>query len=384
MFSNLFSNLFLSEMLTDKLSRKITKPDDTNSECVITEVASTVCLDNNGLPANLIVYLPLRKYTFTLTHQLLSKLGKVSKFVLKVLSTEGCSLKDIERIAGLTEEHLSSILSRLTGLGWFEPASKELTAQGYEMAKAVGLTGRRFSLWIDALDNRNSPLILISADQIVQVEDDSQGIRLPEFERDWNILEVLQQQRLSRRLSAYKDKEGDLMPLLMLLYDEAEHSALQQQKFAWEFELELDRELSLPSYIEFTLPRGLDISKDSGKQLNFYAPVLHYSATNSVPPLLVDEIPHPRRQIFNYCLLSGVSLQAETLYEQASSWPECLNIPLSTMMEKMAMDIPTDNVFLCKEVVVTRASRKIAISYAVLSQLIAKNIKTALPQEMTS
>jgi hypothetical protein len=188
--------------------------------------------------------------------------------VLKALSREGFGLEDIERITGLTEEHLSPILSRLAGLGWYEPARRELTPQGYEMAKAAGLTGCRFSLWIDGLDNRNSPLILISANLIVQPEDDRHGIRLPEFERDWNILEVLQQQRLSRRLSAYKDNEGDLMPLLLLLCDEAEHAALHQQKLAWDFELELDRELSQPGYIELMLVQGLDTGNDCGKQVN--------------------------------------------------------------------------------------------------------------------
>lgn len=388
MFGNLFSNLSFGEMPVEKPHPqkpriKITTPDDTHSECVTTEDASTVCPDNNALPADLIVYLPLRKYTFTLKHQLLSGLGKVSQFVLKVLSTEGFGLGDIERITGLTEEHLSPILSRLAGLGWYEPASRGLTAQGYEMAKAAVLTGRRFSLWIDGLDNRNSPLILISADQIVQPEDDSNGIRLPEFERDWNILEVLQKQRLTRRLSAYKDNEGDLMPLLLLLCDQVEHAALLQQKLAWDFELELDRELSQPGYIELILEQGLDTGNDSGKQHIFYAPVLHYSATYSVPPLLKDEIPLPAPQLFSYCLLSGVILQTETLYEQESSWPENLNRPLATLMEKLTMDIPTDSAFLSKDVVVTRACRKIALSYSVLSQLIAKNIETPLPQRIT-
>lgn len=388
MFGNLFSNLSFGEMPAEKPHTikprsKITTPDDAHSECVTTEAASTVCPDNNALPADLIVYLPLRKYIFTLKHQLLSGLGKVSQFVLKALSTEGFGLEDIERITGLTEEHLSPILSRLAGLGWYEPTRKELTTQGYEMAKAAGLTGRRFSLWIDGLDNRNSPLILISADQIVQPEDDSHGIRLPEFERDWNILEVLQQQRLSRRLSAYKDNEGDLMPLLLLLCDEAEHDVLLEQKLAWDFELELDRELSQPGYIELMLAQGLDTGNDSGKQQILYAPVLHYSATYSVPPLLMDEIPHPAPQLFSYCLLSGVALQTETLYEQVSSWPESLNLPLATLMEKLTMDIPTDSAFLSKEVVVTRACRKIALSYSVLSQLIAKNIETPLPQRIT-
>ena len=384
----MFGNLFFGKMPTEKLHTKkprseIIIPDDANSECTITEVASTVCLYDNALPADLIVYVPLRKYTFTLKHQLLSGLGKVSQFVLKTLSREGFGLEDIERITGLAKEHLSPILSRLAGLGWYEPACRELTSQGYKMAKAAGLTGRRFSLWIDGLDNRNSPLILISTDQIVQPEDDRHGIRLPEFERDWNILEVLQQQRLSRRLSAYKDNEGDLMPLLLLLCDEGEHAVLQQQQLAWDFELELDRELSQPSYIELMLAQGLDTGNDSGKQQIFYAPVLHYSATYSVPPLLMDEIAHPAPQLFNYCLLSGVSLKTETLYEHVSSWPESLNIPLATLMEKLTMDIPTDSAFLGKEVVVTRASRKIALSYSVLSQLVAKNIETPLPQGMT-
>ncbi|MBY4887856.1 hypothetical protein K5Y32_07895 [Pantoea sp. DY-15] len=388
MFGNLFRNMSFGEMPAEKLHTikpctKITTFDDAHSECVTIEAASTVCPDNNTLPADLIVFLPLRKYTFTLKHQLLSGLGKVSQFVLKALSKEGFGLEDIERITGLTEEHLTPILSRLAGLGWYEPARRELTPQGYEMAKAAGLTGRRFSLWIDGLDNRNSPLILISANQIVQPEDDRHGIRLPEFECDWNILEVLQQQRLSRRLSAYKDNEGDLMPLLLLLCDEAEHAALQQQKLAWDFELELDRELSQPSYIELMLAQGLDTGNDSGKQLVFYAPVLHYSATYSVPPLLMDEIAHPAPQLFSYCLLSGVSLQTETLYEQVSSWPESLNIPLATLMEKLTMDMPTDSAFLSKEVIVTKASRKIALSYSVLSQLVAKNIETPLPQGMT-
>ncbi|MGY2796149.1 hypothetical protein ACVWV0_000325 [Ewingella americana] len=381
-------NMSFGEMPSEKLHTikpctKITTFDDAHSECVTIEAASTVCPDNNTLPADLIVFLPLRKYTFTLKHQLLSGLGKVSIFLLKALSKEGLGLEDIERITGLTEEHLSPILSRLAGLGWYEPARRELTPQGYEMAKAAGLTGRRFSLWIDGLDNRNSPLILISANQIVQPEDDIHGIRLPEFERDWKILEVLQQQRLSRRLSAYKDNEGDLMPLLLLLCDEGEHAALQQQKLAWDFELELDRDLSQPSYIELMLAQGLDTGNDSGKQLVFYAPVLHYSATYSIPPLLMDEIAHPAPQLFSYCLLSGVSLQTETLYEQVSSWPESLNIPLATLMEKLTMDMPTESAFLSKEVVVTKASRKIALSYSMLSQLVAKNIETPLPQGMT-
>lgn len=383
MFGNLFSNLSFGEMPSEKPRTKITTPDIVHSESVTAEAASTVCPDNNVLPADLIVYLPLRKYTFTLKHQLLSGLGKVSQFVLKALSTEGFGLGDIERITGLTEEHLSPILSRLAGLGWYEPASRELTTQGHEMAKAAGLTGRRFSLWIDGLDNRNSPLILLSAEQIVQPEDDSSGIRLPEFERDWNILEVLQQQRLSRRLSDYKDNKGDLMPLLLLLFDEAEHDALVQQKLAWDFDLELDRELSQPGYIKLLLKQGLDTGNDSGKQQMLYAPVLHYSAIYSVPPILMDEIPQPAPQRFDVCLLSGIFLQSDTLYEQVSSWPESVNLPLSTLMGKLTMNMPADSAFLSKEVVITKATRRIALSYSVLSQLIAKNIETPLPQGMT-
>jgi hypothetical protein len=95
----------------------------------------------------------------------------------------------------------------------------------------------------------------------------------------------------------------------------------------------------------------------------------------------MDEIPHPAPQLFSYCLLSGVALQTETLYEQVSSWPESLNLPLATLMEKLTMDIPTDSAFLSKEVVVTRACRKIALSYSVLSQLIAKNIRRRCRRE---
>ncbi|QOV66589.1 hypothetical protein [Citrobacter sp. BDA59-3] len=384
MFGNLFSSLSFGEIRAGNPGQKTATPDDalSDSETVTTEAAPIVCPGNNTLPADLTVYLPLRKYTFTLKHQLLSGLGKVSQFVLKALSTEGYGLEDIERITGLTEEHLSPILTRLAGLGWYEPASRALTTQGHQMAKAAGLTGRRFSLWIDGLDNRNSPLILLSADQIVQHGDDINGIRLPEFERDWNILEVLQQQRLSRRLSDYKDDKGDLMPLLLLLCDEAEHDALLEQKLAWDFELELDRELSQPGYIELMLAQGLDTGNDSGKQLILYAPVLHYSATYRVPPILSDEIPEPAPHRFDVCLLSGAPLQTEPLYEQVSSWQESVNLPLSAVMEKLTIDMPADSAFLSKEVVVTTATRKIALSYSVLSQLIAKNIKTPLPQGM--
>jgi hypothetical protein len=63
MFGNLFSNLSFGEMPAEKPHTikprtKITTPDDAHSECVTTEAASTVCSDNNALPADLIVYLP--------------------------------------------------------------------------------------------------------------------------------------------------------------------------------------------------------------------------------------------------------------------------------------------------------------------------------------
>ncbi|RDT53389.1 hypothetical protein DXF93_16990 [Escherichia coli] len=96
----------------------------------------------------------------------------------------------------------------------------------------------------------------------------------------------------------------------------------------------------------------------------------------------MDEIPQPAPQLFSYCLLSGAALQTETLYEQVSSWPASVNLPLSTLMGKLTMNMPADSAFLSKEVVITKATRKIALSYSVLSQLIAKNIETPLPQGM--
>ncbi|WP_312995781.1 hypothetical protein [Leclercia sp.] len=327
-----------------------------------------------NLPAELTIYVPFRKYTFTLHHQILSRLGNVSQFVFRALATDGCDIDDVARITGLSPAHLVPILERLAGFGWYELKSNTLTASGRMMAQAVALNGQRFSLWIDSHCNRSQAQILLSEDRLCEADMITTGTTLGEFERDWNILAVLQQQRLSRRLgSRGKEEQGELLPLLKKLSGSAFHVVLCDQYRAWDFQLEVDRESSKSRYLAITLPQGFYPGDGKGRK-KLYAPVLNYGITHTLPAWLADELPLPKPVNFTFCLLTGHKINEAEYEEQASSWPEEMMLSRPAMLEKIRTMVPPADPLISQKVSLTLATRKMALSYEVVARELIKSM----------
>lgn len=325
------------------------------------------------LPAKLAIYVPFRKYTFTLYHQILSRLGNVSLFVFRTLATDGCDIADVPRITGLSPTHLAPILERLAGFGWYELSSGTLTAQGRMMSQAAALNGQRFSLWIDSHDNRSQAQILLSEDRFCEAETVATGTTLGEFERDWNILAVLQQQRLSRRLGGGKERQGELLPLLKILCDSPFHAALDHQYQAWDFRLEIARDTSQCRYLAVTLPQGFYPGDEKGRK-KLYAPVLNYCITHTLPAWLAEDIPLPAPVNFTFCLLTGHKLNATEHEEQVSSWPVEMMLSRPALLERIRAMVPSADPLVSQEVSLTSATRKLALSYDVLAKQLVKSM----------
>ena len=337
--------------------------------------------DREGtLPAELTLFIPFRKYTFTLNHQILSRLGNVSQFVFRALATDGCAIDDVARLTGLSSTHLAPILERLAGFGWYDLSSGALTTHGRMMAQAVALHGRRFSLWIDSHDNRSQAQILLSEDRFCEPEKVVTGTTLSEFERDWNILAVLQQQRLYRRLGGGKEHQGELLPLLKTLFDSASHGVLDHQSQAWDFRLEIDRDSSQCRYLAVTLPQGFYPGDGKGRK-KLYAPVLNYRITRTLPAWFAEDMAPPAPVSFTFCLLTGHKLNEPGHEEQASSWPAEMMLSRLALMDKMRVMIPPSDPLIGQEVSLTLATRKLALSYDVLARELVKSMPSRLGDE---
>ncbi|MBQ4771400.1 hypothetical protein F9U44_07825 [Pectobacterium versatile] len=326
------------------------------------------------LPAELAVFLPFRKYTLILRHQILSNLGKVSHFVLQALATDGFGIDDVLRITGLSNEHLSPILERLAGLDWYEPASRTLTPKGKIMAQAATLAGQKFSLWIDGYDPYSSSQFVLGDEALLPKEAVSAKTVLPEFESDWNILSVLQQQRLTRRLSAGKNSQGELLPLLKQLCDVAFHDVIDQQDKAWDFRLEIDRSVKSCSYLELTLPKGLPLGEIKSKSLSLYAPIVNYRLNYSLSPWLGNDISLPVPQSQAFCLLTGESLDAAGPSDATSSWPLEAMLARTELLTKIRAFSPAVDPLIGQEVSLTPATRKLALSFGMIAEELAKNV----------
>lgn len=61
-------------------------------------------------------WLPLRTYKLTLRHKLLSELGEISHFILKLLKKDNIDLQQLELITGLSSKQLAPVIQRLEGL----------------------------------------------------------------------------------------------------------------------------------------------------------------------------------------------------------------------------------------------------------------------------
>lgn len=326
------------------------------------------------LPAELAVFIPFRKYTLILRHQILSNLGKVSQFVLQSLATDGFSVDDVLRITGLSKEHLSPILERLVGLDWYDPASGTLTPKGKIMAQAATLAGKKFSFWIDGYDPYSSSQFVLGNEALLPKEALSEKIMLPEFESDWNILSILQQQRLTRRLSARKNSQGELLPLLKQLCDVAFHDVIDQQDKAWDFRLEIDRSVKSCSYLELTLPKGLPLSEVKSKSLFLYAPIVSYRLNYSLSPWLGTDISLPAPLCQAFCLLTGESLDDDGLSDATSSWPLEAMLARAELLAKIRAFSPTVDPLIGLDVSLTPATRKLALSFGTIAEELAKNI----------
>ncbi|WP_282177304.1 hypothetical protein [Vibrio nereis] len=343
-------------------------------------------IDHSIIPSTLDIYVPIRQYRITLRHRLLSELGKVSQFILESLATEGCSLEDIKSITSLSSEHLAPILERLIGLQWFDRESNQLTSLGYDMAKAAQLSGQQFSIWIDVLNSSEKPLVTTSSDQFVLDRLPDDAFIINEFERDWKIQGVIQQQRLTRQLRPVnKNSEGNFLPLMYALCADEYHSILQKQKQSWTLDLEIEREQTNCHYAVVQLTdnsRMQQVDSVHSRKISLYAPVLKYQASFSVPDLVKGSVEQPKIEEQFFCMLGGIQLPNTELLNTRSSWPESVQTPLNHLLAQIDQQSRPLSALVSRQVELIQGCRKLMLDRSLLTKYLAEQFHSSLGEQL--
>ncbi|WP_028112209.1 hypothetical protein [Ferrimonas kyonanensis] len=316
------------------------------------------------LPAPLKVQLPVRRYRLTLQHQLLDALGKVSQFVLQALAEDCRTLADIKRITALTDAHLTPILTRLEGLGWFDLERQQLTEMGQEMAQASALNGQSQGLWLDVVDGISSLHHAEAEQRLHPASDVDDAVTVPEFEKDWNIQKVLQTRRLTKGLT---DDSGEAFIDFMTRLWPQHHDILRSQCQGWQFQLSVDGTEQTLRYRTVELAAGTPLETDYWRGITVQLPVLQCRIEHRVPELIAGALTPIPPLSEDICRVTGMPL---TQFEAAMTrktdlhWPEASLIPIT---ELVATETPLPPL-MSRSVSLTQSSRALILGHHVLRQ----------------
>ncbi|SDJ16676.1 hypothetical protein SAMN04488540_105184 [Ferrimonas sediminum] len=316
------------------------------------------------LPAPLKVQLPVRRYRLTLHHQLLDALGKVSQFVLQALAGEGRALTDIKRITALTDAHLTPILTRMEGLGWFDSELQRLTEMGQEMAQASELNGQSQGLWLDVVDGISSLQVAEDERQLQPPTDTDDAVTAPEYEKDWNIQKVLQTRRLTKGLT---DDNGEAFIDFMTRLWPRHHDILSSQCHAWQFQLSVDGSEPALRYRDIELSTDTPLETDYWKGITVQLPVLQCRIEHQVPNLVAGELTPLPTLTEDYCRVSGMPI---TQFEPAMArktdlhWPAATLVPIT---ELVAAGEPLPPL-MSRSVSLTQSNRALILGHHTLRQ----------------
>ncbi|MEL4473595.1 hypothetical protein [Shewanella algae] len=297
----------------------------------------------NSLPAPLNILLPMRRYRLSFRHQQLDILGKVSRFLLQSFTLYGVTQEQIQQVTALTSSQLTPLLERLCALGWLEDDLRQLTPQGSQMALACELTELSFVLWLDVMDPQLNPVWCHDEQLLLKNNPSEPWMTLREYETDWNIQTVLQQQRLNRRLASSLENQGELTELMQQLCPTKYHRMLHEQRTAWQPLLEIIGDETELRYAWVELDSETSLTSEKRGTLLLKAPTLEYQANYTVPPLLDSTLASPPPSRLHLCQLSGAIINTSERVEGNASWPKSAEKPISELLQVIGTkDEPLD------------------------------------------
>ena len=149
------------------------------------------------------VWIPLRRYNFTLKHKLLNELGEISHFILKALHQTPLTLADFELITGLSNQQLSPVWERLKGLRFID-SQGQLTSSGESIAYILEhLHQKTVCFWLDRRYHaEKKAMMMIKGDSSLVNKLPEKAIKIEpkHLEWDWNTECFTQTERLRKNI----------------------------------------------------------------------------------------------------------------------------------------------------------------------------------------
>ncbi|HCG6517299.1 TPA: hypothetical protein NJ338_002603 [Vibrio parahaemolyticus] len=99
-----------------------------------TEKKEELSLDGASSISVIEVILPMKKYEMIIKHRVLSELGELSHFILKVMAKYSLSVEDIEDLTGLTHTQIEPVIKRLKALQFINDREGILEEKGKRIA----------------------------------------------------------------------------------------------------------------------------------------------------------------------------------------------------------------------------------------------------------
>ena len=286
------------------------------------------------------VLVPVRRVKLSVNHILLSGLGGISRFLLRVLDHDVGTLSLFKEITGLQEDEYEPLLERLVALGLVR--GDGLTAQGKRVAHILStLHGMSFSVWMDEAFSQNT---IVFSDGALIVRDVSSCDDIVVMPRDARSPAAYKRMKVNTVL----DQHGEVflsgitgVPL------EGANSRMSD----WMLELELEEGKDALGYIEASfMPSGLD--GDIGGRvecLSVAIPHLVVERRASVPGFLVEKTmwKEPIISRLGFSFLHGDLVDSEALDRLTDESGNLCQFPvLSSDDERKAISVIIDGLQL--------------------------------------
>lgn len=323
------------------------------------------------------VLVPMRRVRLSVNHVLLSGLGGISRFLLRVLDHDVGTLSLFKEITGLQEDEYQPLLERLVALGLVR--GDGLTARGKRIAYILSsLHGRSFSVWMDEAFSHNT---IVFSDGKLSVRDVSSCEDIVVMPRDARSPAAYKRMKVSTVL----DQHGEvfLSGITGVLLD-GDNSRMSD----WELELELEEGKDALGYIATSfLPSGLggDIT-GRVECLSVAIPHLVVERRASVPGFLVEKNmwKEPIISRLGFSFLQGDLVDSEALDRLTDDSGNLCQFPVpSSDDERKAISVIIDGLQLLDNIndIVRNVDHDFRLRYEVAREPIDKIVERLMNHE---
>lgn len=223
------------------------------------------------------VLIPVRRVRLTVNHVLLSGLGGISRFLLRVLNHDAGTLSLFREVTGLREDEYGPLLERLVSLGLVTEGT--LTTQGKRVAHILSsLHGKSVSVWMDEAFSQNT--IIFNDDKLILKDASSSEERLV-IPRDKSPVAYKRM-----KVNAVLDQHGEVfLSGITGVPIDKENSRMSD----WVLEIDIEGEDGL-GYVETSFtPDKMDASvKLWSESISFAIPHLVIERRSFLPNFLVE------------------------------------------------------------------------------------------------